>query len=103
MGIQIRFEGHSHKRTYPNQPSPLIVEITYDLQGSNDNSYTSLYPPERSTWSWRDYTFDLVDWEYGVRVDLEVRRRVLVPIGESRGRTELGPREPPLDNDLPLG
>ena len=79
-GVQIRFEGHSHKRTFENQRSPLIVEITYDLQGSNHLGYTSLFPPEQSTWSWRDYAFDLVGWEYGTRVDLEVGRHALVPV-----------------------
>ena len=78
-GTTVRFDGHSHKRTSPGQRSPLITNLTFDPDGENVGEYVSLFPPEEATWRWRNYDFRLVDWDYGQRIDLEVRRRQLRP------------------------
>lgn len=78
-GVQMRFDGHSHKRTSPGQRSPLMVDVEYTSPGTKPE-YRSphLLPPEETTWTWREFVFESLDYAYDDWVRLKITPRRLV-------------------------
>ncbi|RMH40087.1 MAG: hypothetical protein D6689_14835 [Deltaproteobacteria bacterium] len=74
---------HGHKHMRAGGPeSPLVVRLR--LQRAGQPSWhtveVNLRPPEERTFTWREYQFELVDFDYGQRMTLRVQRRALVPL-----------------------
>ena len=92
-GLHLRFSGHSHKQVLTEGPeSPLIVFIEYlraiPSSSSDDEAFElvearrhNLFPPEQATWVWRDHQVHLVHHLYNGRMDLELSKRTMVPVG----------------------
>ena len=79
---ELRFTSHGHKRTYPGQQSPLIVRVEYLVAGKlvDDETQYNLYPPKEPDWRWREYRFELLEWEYGDWMRLRIHRYHLEPV-----------------------
>lgn len=73
---RIEFVGHSHKKTGPDEHSPLIVELDWHSPGQDPvRDYASVMPLAGDrTWTWRDLEFTLVDWDYDAWIEVDVRR-----------------------------
>lgn len=77
-GVAIRLVAHSHKRT-AGGPSPLLVELRYTTEdGHSEEQHLSLL--DDRSWRWRDFDFLMTDYEYGERMDVEVRRLRRIPL-----------------------
>jgi hypothetical protein len=92
-GLHLRFSGHSHKQVMSGGPeSPLIVYIDYlravavasdptaDAFELVEAGRHDLFPPEQSSWVWRDHQVHMTHHLYNGRMDLELARRKMVPV-----------------------
>jgi hypothetical protein len=79
--VAVRLVGHSHKMTAVDGPlSPLLVSLRYTtIDGKRHEQDLSLDVDEVG-WTWRDFAFHVLDVEYGESMNVEVRRRGLVPL-----------------------
>jgi len=68
--VDFAFREHGHKRVEPGIESPLLVRVAYD---GAEQSY-ALFPPNRSSFMWRDLQFTLGAYEYNEYMDLSVDR-----------------------------
>jgi|GEM_PF-1969513 len=74
----LRFLGHSHKRTYPGQTSPLMIAVRWETPGAEpEDQHTSIMPDGPREFFWRDRVVKVVEWQYGDWMDLEIRQRAL--------------------------
>jgi hypothetical protein len=77
--VDFEFVGHSHKKTFPGQDSPLLVHVDYH-RGPGSQATYHLYPPQQNTWSWQDLRFLLDNYDYNDSIDIVVHRMLLSPI-----------------------
>ncbi len=81
-GHRFEFLGHSHKRTFANQASPLIVHARWSLPGFEPlGDIASLQTSEdERTWRVRDVEVTLIDWDYDDWMELEIRHLRRTPV-----------------------
>ena len=82
-GVRIARWRHVHReRMVGGPPSPLGVHLRLAVEGVRRPVMVeaNLHLPEERTFSWRDYSFEVLDHEYGERMVLRVRRRALRPL-----------------------
>lgn len=80
-GWAMIFQGHGHKRVYEGQTSPLMVGLEFQKAGQEVLQVTHhVYPPDATTWRFRDFEFDMRNHEYDRFMELQVRRLVLHPV-----------------------
>ncbi len=82
-GVRIvRWRHSHHEQRAGGPPSPLGVHLRLALEGASSpvRVNASLRLPQERTFSWRDYTFEVLDHEYGERMVLRVRRHALRPL-----------------------
>lgn len=65
-GLRFTFKGHSHKTTFVDQISPLIISATYEFSNKKIEDYHYVFPKAGETWGWQweNYTFTGSDYAY---------------------------------------
>lgn len=77
--ITITFISHSHKKTHINgPPSPLIMYLEYEYQGTKEKiqhnlitNYESL-KKDKTGWRWNNIYFILIEYSYNDYIQFEV-------------------------------
>lgn len=75
-GAKLQFAGHSHKRTYEGQESPLLINGTFATDAAPAKEYyASVYPGRLVTFEPASgHVFELLDWDYDVSMQLRYLR-----------------------------